>query len=72
MITIEELCELIESAFNIPNKLNKDSNLVNDANLSSVDFAVLMIRLEHQTGREVDVTKLAAVQTIGDLYDILK
>lgn len=58
------------SASNKP--VHRDSLLVNDLGLDSLDLVSLLMNLQDEHGVEFDLDRVGEIQRVGDLVDLLQ
>lgn len=51
----------------LPEAISGETCLVDDLGFDSLDAAELFVAFQQETGREVDVTNLSDVRTVGEL-----
>ncbi len=67
------LATVLEQEFEIQaSQVRADAHLVDDLDLDSLDGVVLIVRLEDETGLEVEVEELRGCRTVADLVELVR
>ncbi len=67
-----KIYEIISDNLNIdPNKINRDTNIIEDLHADSLDVVSIITELEDEFNFEFDDSLITQIKTVGDLIDYI-